>query len=410
MYLTLPQKVFRAAVHAVGAIAGTGNLSLPILKHLLLVADATGMTLHAANGQTSMRYRVPAIVQAPGTLLLPAQLFAGFIQDLPAAPITLVWPSPTDSMAVQVRCQQVTANIKQGAMPGDEFPPVLQLTTDCRELLTVDSDLLRDVIEQVAFAADTDPSRPVLEGIRLALGDGRASFGAANAFRLGVRQLAIPDPELTAEVLLPAHALRSLARLLPETSAVHLALSPDGHQALFHTAELDLATRLIEGTFPDFRGLLEAPASTQVLLPTQALAEAVHLMAPFARENAHRLRLQIQHDRPGEAAALVLEAEAPDLGANEIRLTESVTIEGPEQHLFVNESFLAEILKAIVTPQVRLGFQDARKPVVIRPVGPFDCTYVVMPLFAQEPAPSSRPSHPASAAQGASVPGTAATH
>jgi DNA polymerase-3 subunit beta len=398
MYVTVGQKALKTAVSTVQTIAGTGRTQLPILKHLLLVADATGLRFCASNEETSIQYRLQADVQASGTALLPAHLFSRFVQDLPAAPITLVLPSPTDPTAVQVRCQSVKANIRIGAMPSEEFPRISHATDGCRDLLTVDCELLREIIDQVAFAAGTDPSRPVLEGIRVAFASGRASFGAADAFRLAVRSIALPDPQVSAEVIIPAQTMRQVARLLPASGAVRIALSPSGHQALFHTQDMDLSTRLVEGTFPDFRPLLSIQAATRVVLPTHVLAAAVQLMVPFARENQHQLRLQTLQERPGEAAALVLEAEAPDLGANEMRLTESVTVTDPDLRIQVNEGWLAETLAAVSTPQVALEFTDAARPIVVRPVSPLDGVYVIMPLYVR-PMPASAPEP-----QGVSVP------
>jgi DNA polymerase-3 subunit beta len=402
MYVTIAQKDLQPALAAVQTLSATGKTQLPILKHLLLVAERpSGLVLRASNEESSIQYRLPsAEVQAAGTALLPAQLFSGLVHDLPLAPVTLAFPSPTDPTAVQVRCQQVKANIKQGGMPIEEFPQVPRLTAECRELLVIDCELLREVIEQVAFAAATDAARPALEGIRIAFVGGRASFGAADAFRLAVRTIAIPDQDLSAEVLIPAQTLRRLARLLPTSGFVRVALSETGHHALLQTTEMDLATRLISGTFPDFRTLVEIQPSTRVVLPTAALAGAVHLMAPFARENRHQLRLRILGERPDAAAALVLEAEAADLGANEIQLNEQVMVQGPDLSLQVNDIYLAEALALVPTPRVTLELSEARRPITLRPVGPLDYVSIIMPLILQA-------TPPASAQETASVPSTA---
>src|SRR5690349_8852661 len=121
MYVTLPQKELVPALAAIQTIAGSSAIQQPILRTVLLEAHATGLSLSAANEASRLQWRVPATVQAPGIVLLPAHLLAGFLHDLPAAPLTLLAPSPTDPQAVQVRCQQVRANLKQSPLPLDEF-------------------------------------------------------------------------------------------------------------------------------------------------------------------------------------------------------------------------------------------------------------------------------------------------
>lgn len=394
MYLTLPQTRLNPALRAVQMIARKSHASQPILSYVLLTADAAGLVLHAANEETRLSYRVAADVQAPGSALLPVGLFTGFVSDLPAAPLVLVSPSPTDSLAVQVRCQQVKANMKVGSMSLDEFPRVVPWTAACQEILTLDCELLREIVEHVAFAANTDASPPILEGIRLACDHGQAMFSAADSFRLAVETTAIPDQRLTLEIVIPARTMRYLAQLLPPTGSVRLALSETGHHLLVQTREMTLSTRLLEGTYPPFHALLEVQASTRLHLPTQAFADAVRLMALFTREGYHRLQLHIAPTQPDAPASLLLQADAPDVGANEIRLEEQVQVQGGPLSLLLNEKFLSEILARIETAQVELELSSARTPVVIKPVGPRACVYVCMPLHQNAPTPAPRSSTP----------------
>ncbi|HEX7733978.1 MAG TPA: DNA polymerase III subunit beta [Ktedonobacteraceae bacterium] len=384
MYLTIEAKHLRSALPAVQAIASAEKIALPILKHLLLLADASSVVLGVSNEEISLRYRLPATVQAPGSALVPAHFFAGFVHDLPQVPLTLLVPSPTDATAAQIRCARVNAHMKLGALPIEEFPAMPIYPESGRHLLTINCELLREAISQVAFAAASHSEHPVLEGVRMAFEHGQASFAAADAFRLYVRRLTFPDQQLCAEVILSARTLRTLARLLPSSGSVSIALASTGNQMLFHVntldaSALDVAIRLIAGTFPTYGSFLTAQPSTRVVAPTHALAEAVRLCAPFARENAHRLHLHVRPQHPDEAAALVLEAQAPDLGANEIRLDESITVEGAELTLVVNDTYLADALAVVQAREVALEFSGATHPLAMKPVDPLDHVSIIMP-------------------------------
>ena len=394
MYLTITQKDLARALSLVSPIVGNGQIQLPILKYLLLCTEPDGLAVLAANEDTRIRARVSATVQAPGTLLIPAQTFSRFVGDLPTAAVTLMSPSSTDQTALQLRCQQVKANFKLGALPIAEFPQV-QFLEEGEELFTLDCELLKEIVEQVAFAAASNVSRPVLEGIRVACQNGFATFSAADSFRLAIRTIPIPDQRVTAELLIPATVLRQLSRVLPSSGAVRLGRSRDGQQLLVQTREMDLSSRLLEGVFPNVRSLLTLEAPTRVVLQTSDLTNAVHLMASFARENKHQLRCTV------EAASLLLEAHAPDLGANEMRLTEGVAVSGPTLSILLNDAYLAEALAAVPTPQVALECLDARRPVTIKPVGPLDARHIIMPLML-ESTPAPTPAQPEAMATSAS--------
>jgi len=376
MYLTIAQKDLARALSLVSSIVGNGQIQMPILKYVLLCTEPDGLALLAANEDTRIRVRVPATVQASDTLLLPAQTFSRFVGDLPTAPVTLMSPSPTDQTALQLRCQQSKANFKQGALSVAEFP-LVQFLEEGEEVFTLDCELLKEIVEQVAFAAAANANRPVLEGMRVVCQNGFATFLAADSFRLAIRTIPIPDQRVTAELLIPASVLRTVARLLPSSGAVRVGRSRDGRQLLVQTREMDLSSRLLEGAFPDVRSLLALEAPTRVVLPTSVLTNAVHLMSSFARENKHVLRCTV------EASALLLEAEAADLGANEVRLTEEVLISGPTLSVMIHHSYLTEALAAIPTQQVAVECFDARRPVTIKPVGPLDARQIIMPMMLE---------------------------
>jgi DNA polymerase III sliding clamp (beta) subunit (PCNA family) len=105
----------------------------------------------------------------------------------------------------------------------------------------------------VAFAAATEETRPVLQGVQLRLRDNRAIFAAADGFRLAQRIIELPEPIVQQqELIIPARALTELARIVDDDeSPVEMMITPGGGQVLFHTSTVDLVSRLIEGRFPD---------------------------------------------------------------------------------------------------------------------------------------------------------------
>jgi DNA polymerase-3 subunit beta len=379
MFVTLAQKNLARALSLVSSIAGSGHLQMPVLKSLLLCTESDRLAVLAANDDIRLRVRVPATVQAPDTLLLAVQPFARLVGDLPAGDVTLLSPSPVDQTAVQLLCQHITAQFKRSAFPLAEFPQV-RFLEEGEELFTLDGDLFKELGEQVAFAAATDASRPVLEGIHVACAHGVATFRAADSFRLAMRAIPIPDQQVTTELLIPLSVLRTLTRVLPSSGAVRVGRSLDGHLLLVQTRDLDLSARLLAGAYPDTHALLNLEASTRVCLPTDLLTNAVQVTAAFAREHQHQVRCTI------EADALRLEAEAPDLGKNEVRLSEGVMVSGPSLSFLINQTFLAEALSTVPTPQVMLECLSEHRPVTLKPVGSLDARHIIMPLVP-EPTP-----------------------
>src|SRR5437660_4923659 len=154
--------------------------------------------------------------------------------------------------------------------------------------------MLKEMIEEVAFAAADDDSRPVLTGVLVQVSDERLTFAAADAFRLAVRVAPLPgDDHPRGDSLIPARTLTELARILPSEGPVEMIVTPNRSQVLFHTASLDLVSRLIEGSFPNFRQIIPQEHTTRAVVETKEFAAAVKSAALFARDSSNVTRVRI---------------------------------------------------------------------------------------------------------------------
>jgi len=177
------------------------------------------------------------------------------------------------------------------------------------------------------------------------------------------------------DILIPARTLTELSRILPSEGAVRMIVTPNRSQVLFHTENIDLLSRLIEGTFPNFRQIIPKDHTTSAVVETKEFAAAVKSVAPFARDSSNIARIKIQGSGEG---TLTIEATAEDVGDNISTINSSV--DGPEQQIIFNIKYLAEVLSIIDTPQVKLEVTSASRPGVLRPVSSADYTYVIMPM------------------------------
>jgi DNA polymerase-3 subunit beta len=211
--------------------------------------------------------------------------------------------------------------------------------------------------------------------------DERITFAAADSFRLAVRVAPLPgDDHPRGDILIPARTLTELARILPSEGAVQMIVTPNRSQVLFHTEQLDLVSRLIEGTFPNFRQIIPKEHTTRAVVETKEFAAAVKSAALFARDSSNIIRLKVNPgaDSGLEPGAITVEATAEDLGDN--TSTVNAAVDGQELQIIFNVKYLEDVLKVISTPEVALEANGSTRPGVIKPVGPADYTYVIMPM------------------------------
>jgi len=379
--LTCKQQDLNRGLSAVSH-AVSGRSTLPILSNILLASDHGRLKLSATNLEIGINCWVDAEIGEEGTTTVPAKLIAEFVNSLPSGLVEISVPEQAHTM--HVKGLRSSANIK--GMDAAEFPQIPSNEVGEPPVL-LDAALLKEMIDGVAFAAANDDSRPVLTGVLVQVqrderkGKETVTFAAADAFRLAVRTADLPVSESPhGDILIPARTLTELARILPNEGPVEMIVTPNRSQVLFHTPNLDLVSRLIEGALPNFRAIIPKDSTTIATVETKEFAAAVKSAALFARDSSNIVRVKINGS--GEeslgAGSLTIEATAEDLGDNVS--TVSAAVDGPELQVIFNVKYLADVLTTIGTPEVRLEASSATRPGVLRPVGPADCTYVVMPM------------------------------
>lgn len=375
MQLTVQQEDMNRGLSAVARAVPTRS-TLPITNNILLEADDDQLTLSATDAETiAITYRIASGITEAGTITLPSRLLSDFVATLPPQPIEIALAER--SRQVSLSCARNEASI--GGQAADEFPPIPPVEEG--DTIQLDADALRRSINQVAFAAATDDSRPVLTGVHFALRDGSLRLAAADGFRLAVNTIEVGENSGDREAIVPARALNELARLLPEvTDTISVTFNPAGTQVLFDLGHATLVAQLIQGTFPNYEQLIPSGHATSTEVSVGEFMRETRIASIFARDGSGIVRL-IASPGEGSTGRLTVTARAEEVGNNEGEI--DALVDGEEARIAFNSRYLIEVLGALDTDRVAIETSSPSSPGVLRPVGNDDYVHVVMPMFVQ---------------------------
>lgn len=364
--------------------------TLPVLSNILLATDQSRLRLAATNLDIAINCWIGAQVEEEGATTVPARLLSEFVNSLPPERIDLELTVRTQSL--NIRCANYEANIK--GIDANEFP--LIPTSDGDGVVEIPVATLRHMIEQVAFAAATEETRPMLTGVHTRFHGDRLTMAATDGFRLSVRVTTLerPVPEDVA-VIIPARTLQEIARISADADEEHPAeirVVPGRNQVLFHLTgkadasgkggfhQVDVVSQLIDSNYPDYANIIPKSWNTRTVLKTDEFLKSVRVAYLFARDAANIVRLQIT---PGDGSAsgqLTITAMSQEYGDNVSEL--AAQVEGEPIEIAFNARYLIDVLSVIDTPEVALETTRPGAPGVIRPVGagPEEFTHVIMPM------------------------------
>lgn len=350
--------------------------TMPVLGNVLLEAEEARLRLSTVNATLGMDITcwIGAKVHTPGAITLPARTFADLVSNLSPEQVDLTLDSPTQT--VNLRCGGTRANIK--GIDADEFPPVQR--NDGGDL-AMDGRVLKEMINQTVFAAATDDNRPILTGVQTRLEGNVITMTASDGYRLAVRTARLDqefDPPV--QMVIPGRALVEVARIIgDEDSEVLISLPSDRAQVMFHTKNVDIASQLLDGKFPDVTAIIPKTYSTATVVATSDLLRACQRAEIFARDSAYTGRIYVKPPQaagaPGEVMVVSRSAERGD---NEGVLDASV--EGESLDISFNIRYLIDVLRVIHSENVVLESNGSTNPGVIRPQGRDDFIHVIMPM------------------------------
>jgi DNA polymerase-3 subunit beta len=138
-------------------------------------------------------------------------------------------------------------------------------------------------------------------------------------------------------------------------------LLPSGRgQVIFRGKNVEVVSQLIEGSFPDYAGIIPTSFSTRSIISTAAFRKACKAAEIFAREAAHSARLRINPGGDLEPGTLEISATSAETGSNETIV--EATIDGEPVEIAFNVRFLVEVLSVIDNPNVALETSTPSQP------------------------------------------------
>ncbi len=343
------------------AVANRGG-ALPVLAGVRAELVGNRLKFTGSDLELTIEVEIEVAGERDGVAVLPSKISSDLVRSL-------------GDPRVEVSIEGDEANITAGRfesslrlLPADEFP---RLALPAEEAVTLAAKDFAAALHQVVPAASADDARPILTGVLLAAEAGGLRLVATDSYRLAVRDL--PGTTVLREgqsVLVPSRALKELERLLGSAEEITLRLGE--REATFEVGGVRLTTRLIEGEFPNYRGLIPASHPNRLVVGREALVEAVRRVKLMAREPNTPVRLAMSAD------GLELVAITQDVGQAHEQL--DATYDGTDLTVAFNPDYLLSGVEVTPGDEISLDTVDAQKPAVIRSSGAQEFLYLLMPV------------------------------
>jgi len=339
--------------------------TLPVLANLLIQTTDKGIRISGTDLDIAVSTEVTADVGAVGAITIPARKLSEIARELPAAPVRI---SATGDQRVTLECGR--SKFKLLGLPKSEFPSFPAINFD--KALKVPSGDLQKLVGHTAFAASTEESRPILNGVLWELRPDAMRMVATNGHRLAKMEVPVRGAK-KADLIIPPKALEQIRRLFAAEEELEVAQG-ENHLG-FRSPFTSVYTRLIEGPYPSYDQVIPKDNDKVATLDRAALVGALKRMSVVASDQTHRIRLSFN------TGMLKFSVSTPDLGEAQDEMP--IRYDGDPMDIGFNAAYLLEILRYMPTDEVRMTFRAPERASTLEPDGwsdPAKYLCLLMPL------------------------------
>lgn len=352
--------------------------TVPILGHVLIEPDGNKIRLSATDLEVGIRTEVACKVSEKDSLTLNARKLFEIVREAEGDEVSF---KSLENDWVELKCGR--ARFKMMGLDPRSFPAMPSQSSKgsaeparkaVKGELKVAATVLAAMIDKTLFAVSPDEARYNLSGVYIdSPAAGTARMVATDGHRLSLIDREVAGFSMQGGAIIPRKGMAELRKLLDQAGDGEVELTLDGALAWIKRGVTEVSMRLVEGEFPDYRGVIPKQSRYQVAVGRDVLLSAIKRAAIFSNERYHGVKFGLS------SGTLTVSSASPEMG--EASETIDVEFGGEEFSVGFNASYVQQVLNVIPEgTDAVLGLSDEVSPGVISTTADSQFTYVVMPM------------------------------
>ncbi len=352
------------AVGRAEKIAGR-NPNLPVLSGLYLKATQNSLSIRATNLDLGISINIPTKTVETGEVVIPAQTLNSLLNSLiQSKSINLT----TEKQILKVKTENTEISIK--TLTVEEFPIIPEISED--EAFSLPSRDLVVGLKSVIYAASVGSMKPELSSVNLFYEGDSLVFVATDSFRLAEKRIRVKKMPHFKNILIPQKNVAEIIRIFDSIDD-DVSISIGENQVAFRGGGIYLVSRVIDGTFPDYKQIIPKETTSKAVVLKQDLVSSLKTSLIFS-DSLNQLHLEINPSKK------IFEVESKNMNIGESVYSIPAVVEGDILSINVNHRYLTDCFTSISADSVSLSFAGQAKPIIITGIGDKSFMYLTMPM------------------------------
>ncbi len=350
------------AIGSVSRVTGK-NLTLPVLSAVLLIADNKNLKIRATNLSIGIEIEIPAKVEKEGIVAINGEVISSLFSTLNGDLVSF------EVINSNLLIKTKTNTIILKSIPNEDFPT---LPTIEGEELIIPAKKFIEGIKSVYYSASTSEIKPEIGSIYIYPEEDLLIFVSTDSFRLAEKKIKLKQKLFFNGILIPFKNALEIIKIF-ENSNDDIKVILQKNQISFSTPLIYLTSRVVDGSFPDYKQIIPKNPNTEAVVLKQEFISSLKVSNIFS-DKFNQISLTI---KPNDKIFEV-ESKNNDIGENSTLLNGALS--GDEISVNFNYKYILDCFQSITADSVKIELSGNNRAMVIKPVGDSSFMYLVMPM------------------------------
>ena len=353
--------------------AVSSKVAVPVLRNLKLELDEKGLSITGSDFDITIKTVVPyssgdnEIIRnyKEGAALIGSKFITEITRKLESDEITF---DVIDTTIATISDSENRSQFTLDCIRPEEYPDLdLEPTGTKITLSRNDFSLL---VSQTAFAASLKEQRPVLTAINLVANEGVLTAITTDSARMARKTIQIPyDVEFVSNV--PAKMMVEVDHLIENQESIDISFSDK--KALFTLGRTVIATRLIDGDYPDTKNVLSRYTNYSLEVNANDLIKAIDRANILSLDRENVVDLSMSEN------GIEISSKSSQVGSA-VEKIKMFRYDGSPLRISFNSEFVLAAVRALNCEDVTLAFVGEMKPFVIKNASDDSIIQIVTPV------------------------------
>lgn len=344
--------------------------NMPILSMVLLNVGKSDLHLSATDLEISFQQKIPAEVINPGSVTISGRKLFEILKECKNPRMHI---REKENNWVFLTDDQVKYNL--ACLPAEEYP--LFMEPEGVDLMEMDASVLKEMINKTIFSVTLDEAGFKLSGVftETVTQEGKLYLRmvSTDGHRLSLIEKEMADTQklkIDGGIMIPKKGMMELSKLASEGGPMQIGFKKNNCVARKENSLVVI--RLLESKFPDYNAVIPKNLKSLVKIKREALLDGMKKMVILTSEAYRGVKISLEKN------SIELVSINPDLGDAQEKL--EVEYKGDRIEAGFNARYFIDVLQAMESEFIDLGFIDNSSPCVIKGKEDIGFLGLIMPM------------------------------